>query len=105
MLRYFPSCKFTAARQEVSMRVKEYMASRGAAVMGCCRPGREEVSPGDLAVTICESCNIIISEGRPGAGMMSLSQWGEDHRPGLLPLPDKAGRKGGGPKPAEKNGL
>ncbi|MBR0442013.1 MAG: hypothetical protein IJK25_08775 [Firmicutes bacterium] len=75
MLRYFPSCKFTAARPEVSMRVKEYMASRGAAVMGCCRPGREEVSPGDLAVTICESCNIIISEGRPEAGMMSLSQF------------------------------
>ncbi len=75
MLRYFPSCKFTAALPDVSERAKEYMAARGAEVMGCCRPGHKDLAAGDTVVTVCETCNIIVSENRPDVFVISLSEF------------------------------
>ncbi|MBR0139375.1 MAG: hypothetical protein IJM17_03705 [Firmicutes bacterium] len=75
MLLYFPSCKFTGLRPEISLKVQSYMKSRGAKIAGCCRQGFGLPEAGDIAVTVCESCNLIISENRPGLELMSLAEF------------------------------
>ena len=76
MKYYFPSCKFTQMRPETSEKVKSYMASKGVRVVGCCRPGHKALSGwNDIAITICETCSIIIGENRPAAKVISLYEF------------------------------
>lgn len=72
---YFPSCNFTRLRPETSAKIKAFMASRGVRIMDCCRPGHKELRAGDTAVTICETCNIIVSENCPGVRCISLWEY------------------------------
>jgi hypothetical protein len=75
MIHYFPSCNFTAMKPEVSERIKNYMASQGVNVLGCCRPGRKELAAGDDVVMVCETCNILVGESRPDVNCMSLYEY------------------------------
>ncbi len=91
MLRYFPSCNFTKLRPETSQKARYYMRSRGADITGCCRPGHKLPGIGDTAVTVCESCNLIISENRPDIPLMSLAEFMD--RDADLVFPDYGGEK------------
>jgi len=76
MKYYFPSCNFTRLRPQTSEKIKEFIATKGVRVAGCCRPGHKAVSGwGDVAVTVCETCSIIIGENRPGAKVLSLFEF------------------------------
>ena len=44
MKYYFPSCKFTGMRPQVSEKIKRFMEEKGVRVVGCCRPGHKAVS-------------------------------------------------------------
>ena len=92
MKYYFPSCKFTQMRPETSEKVKSYMASKGVRVVGCCRPGHKALSGwNDIAITICETCSIIIGENRPAAKVISLYEF-IDSLPNF-PFPDYKGER------------
>ena len=76
MKYYFPSCNFTKLRPETSEKVKNFMASVGFRVVGCCRPGHKAVSGwNDTVVTVCETCSIIIGENCPAAKVISLYEF------------------------------
>ena len=92
MKYYFPSCKFTQMRPETSEKVKRFMASKGVRVVGCCRPGHKALSGwNDIAITICETCSIIIGENRPAAKVISLYEF-IDSLPDF-PFPDYKGER------------
>lgn len=84
---YFPSCQFTALMPGVSARIRDYMASRGAAVMGCCRKDHARFS--GTPVTICQTCRIIIEENHPGSDGISL--WEAVDADPDFPFPDCSG--------------
>ena len=89
---YFPSCKFTQMRPETSEKVKRFMDSKGVRVVGCCRPGHKALSGwNDIAITICETCSIIIGENRPAAKVISLYEF-IDGLPDF-PFPDYKGER------------
>ena len=89
---YFPSCKFTQLRPETSEKVKRFMDSKGVRVVGCCRPGHKALSGwNDIAITICETCSIIIGENRPAAKVISLYEF-IDGLPDF-PFPDYKGER------------
>ena len=92
MKYYFPSCKFTQMRPETSEKVKRFMDSKGVRVVGCCRPGHKALSGwNDIAITICETCSIIIGENRPAAKVISLYEF-IDGLPDF-PFPDYKGER------------
>lgn len=92
MKYYFPSCKFTQMRPETSEKVKRFMDSKGVRVVGCCRPGHKALSGwNDIAITICETCSIIIGENRPAAKVISLYEF-IDSLPDF-PFPDYKGER------------
>ena len=63
MYHYFPSCNFTRQFPEASRFLSEYTASHyGMIVEGCCRPSHKNLQEGDVAVTVCQNCSIIIRE-------------------------------------------
>ena len=84
---YFPSCQFTALLPDVSARIKAYMASRGAAVMGCCRKDHTRFT--GTAVTVCQTCRIIVEENRSDCECVSLWEWLD--RDADFPFPDLGG--------------
>lgn len=91
MVHYFPSCNFTRLRPETSEAAKKLMASLGAQVEGCCRPGHKELEPGDTAVTICLTCDMIIGEGAPQAATQSVWEYLDAQT--SLALPDHTGER------------
>ena len=89
---YFPSCNFTRLRPETSEKAKNFMASAGFRVVGCCRPGHKVLSGwSDTVVTVCETCSIIIGENRPAARVISLYEF-IDGLPDF-PFPDYKGER------------
>jgi len=87
---YFPSCKFTNLRPQVSEKIKQFMEERGVRVAGCCRPGHKALGGwGTEAITVCETCSIIICENRPGVKNLSLYEF-IDSLPDF-PFPDYKG--------------
>ena len=92
MQYYFPSCKFTQMKPETSEKIKRFMETEGVRVVGCCRPGHKALSGwNDIAITVCETCSIIIGENRPAAKVISLYEWID----GLagFPFPDYKGER------------
>ena len=75
MYIYFPSCKFTESHPEVSERIKAFLSARGVKIAGCCRLTHGGVSEGDTALTICQSCNIIVKENHPEARVVSVFEF------------------------------
>lgn len=76
MQYYFPSCKFTQMKPETSEKIKQFMETYGVRVAGCCRPGHKVLTGWDVtAITICETCSIIVRENRPGAKNISLYEF------------------------------
>lgn len=88
---YFPSCNFTRMRPDVSARIREYMKKKEIEVSGCCRPGQKKLDNGDTAVTICETCNIIIGENRPDVIRKSLYEVIDEDL--SFPFPDLQGEE------------
>ena len=86
---YFPSCNFTKALPEVSERIKAFLSTRGVEVTGCCRLNHAALTPDCVALTICQTCRIIIEENCPGVRVMSVFEYldGLDD----FPFPDYGG--------------
>ncbi|MBQ8919556.1 MAG: hypothetical protein IJ056_05580 [Acidaminococcaceae bacterium] len=92
MQYYFPSCKFTQMKPETSEKIKNFMATAGVRVVGCCRPGHKALSGwNDTAITVCETCSIIIGENRPAAKVISLYEFIDSLAE--FPLPDYKGER------------
>ena len=92
MQYYFPSCKFTQMKPQTSEKIKSFMESAGVRVAGCCRPGHKALAGvGDTAVTICETCSIIIGENRPAAKVVSLYEFIDSLAE--FPFPDYNGER------------
>ena len=92
MQYYFPSCKFTQMKPETSEKIKNFMASAGVRVVGCCRPGHKALSGwNDTAITVCETCSIIIGENRPAAKVISLYEFIDSLAE--FPFPDYKGER------------
>lgn len=91
MVHYYPSCNFTRLRPEASAAAKEWMASLGVVVEGCCRPGHKKLGPGDTALTVCQTCDMVIGENAPQAAVQSAWEY-LDSIPGLK-LPDHTGER------------
>lgn len=90
MVHYFPSCNFTRCCPEASEAAKKMMAALGVKVEGCCRPGHKKLEAGDLALTVCQTCDRIIGEGAPQAKL--ISAW--EYLDGLdIQLPDHRGER------------
>lgn len=65
MYVYYPSCNYTMASPEGSKRIKEYLKENyNMEIAGCCRPGLKKLNNEEVAVTICQSCSIIVRENR-----------------------------------------
>ena len=75
MVHYFPSCNFTRLRPEASEAAKNLMASLGVQVEGCCRPGHKKLETGETALTVCQTCDMIIGEGAPQAAVQSAWEY------------------------------
>lgn len=76
MTIYFPSCNFTRACPETSEKIKSYLKNHhGIEIAGCCRPDHKKPAPGDLALTVCQSCAAIIEENRPDISQLSLIEF------------------------------
>ena len=91
MQYYFPSCKFTQMKPETSEKIKQFMETYGVRVAGCCRPGHKVLTGWDVtAITICETCSIIVRENRPGAKNISLYEFVD--RLADFPFPDYNGK-------------
>ena len=90
MQYYFPSCKFTQMKPETSEKIKQFMETYGVRVAGCCRPGHKVLTGWDVtAITICETCSIIVRENRPGAKNISLYEFIDGLT--VFPFPDYNG--------------
>lgn len=86
---YFPSCNFTRQAPELSARIKAFLSERGVEITGCCRVNHKALAPDCMALTICQTCRIIIEENHPDARCMSVFEYLD----GLadFPFPDYGG--------------
>lgn len=75
MIYYLPSCNFTAAHKDDSMKIRAWMKEHGVTVAGCCRPTQKILKEGDLVLHNCTSCNLITSEASPQADQMSVYEY------------------------------
>lgn len=91
MFVYFPSCTFSKLRPMCSNRVQLFLASMGVVVSGCCRPGHKSLTAEDTAVTICETCSIIIRENCPDVKCISFSELMDSMS--YFPFPDYHGEE------------
>lgn len=89
MFVYFPSCNFSRLRPDTSQAVKEFLSGQGVRIEGCCRPGHKQLTKQDTAITICQTCAIILREQCPQTAQISLWEY-LDSLPGLS-LPDHTG--------------
>lgn len=75
MIYYLPSCNFTAAHKDDSMKIRAWMKEHGVTVAGCCRPTQNLLKEGDLVLHNCTSCNLITLEASPRADQMSVYEY------------------------------
>ena len=88
---YYPSCKFTEFSPKASELLVRYMHERyGARIAGCCRPGHKDLCAGDIAVTVCNTCQAIVMEDSPA---QSKSVWELIAQDDAFPLPDLHGTR------------
>ena len=88
-LVYFPSCKFTAKYPQTSQAIQRYLQGK-ARVAGCCRPGLDELTEGDTAVYICNTCAAFLRESSRAKTVLSL--WEVVLGDSDFPFPDHRGR-------------
>ena len=93
MIYYYPSCKFTAAHPELSEKIGSFLKERGIETAGCCRKTHGLPAAGDGALTVCQSCRMIVSENRPDCEVRSLFEYLDALPEGELPLPDLRGER------------
>ena len=75
MYVYFPSCNFTRMRPELSNELSEFMRAHGCEVAGCCRKSCTSLPNDAIPVTICQTCNIILSENHPSHSAISIFEF------------------------------
>ena len=75
MLVYFPSCNFTRTFPKTSEAAKEFMKKQGIRVEGCCRPGHKNLTAGEQALVVCQTCTLLIGERRPDIPLESAWEY------------------------------
>lgn len=86
---YYPSCKFTEFSPKVSALLTDYMQHHcDAIIAGCCRSEHALLTSGDVAVTICNTCQAIVQEDSP-ARVVSI--WELIAQDSSFTFPDKKG--------------
>lgn len=66
---YFPSCNFTHFFPQESEKVKHYLSERfGAEIVTCCHKSRNDFPIEDTALTICQSCSLMVRERESALG-------------------------------------
>ena len=75
MFVYFPSCNFTRTFPNTSSAAKEFMQKQGVRVEGCCRPGHKNLTAGEQALVVCQTCTMLIGERRPDIPMQSAWEY------------------------------
>ena len=60
MFVYFPSCNFTRTFPNTSSAAKEFMQKQGVRIEGCCRPGHKNLTDGEQALVVCQTCTMLI---------------------------------------------
>ncbi len=75
MLVYFPSCNFTRTFPNASLAAKEFMQKQGVRIEGCCRPGHKNLTAGEQALVVCQTCTMLMGERRPDILMQSVWEY------------------------------
>lgn len=92
MYIYYPSCNFTKNFPDTAKKLREYMKTQpDVKVAGCCHVTGELPKEGDIIVTVCMSCMVLLEERRPDVQQISLFEFLLTRKD--FPWPDKKGEK------------
>lgn len=76
MYIYYPSCNFTKNFPETAKKIREYMKTQpDVKVAGCCHVTGELPKEGDVIVTVCMSCMVLLEERRPDVKSINLFEF------------------------------
>ena len=81
MIYYLQSCSYTAYNERRNEKIRDYLASKGVFICGCCHYCGQLFKEGDTVLYICDSCVAVTEEVSPQVKTESLYSW-------LLKQPD-----------------
>lgn len=75
MIYYLQSCSYTAYNERANEKIRDYLASKGVFVCGCCHYSYPLFHEGDTVLYICDSCVAVTEEVAPQIETRSLYGW------------------------------
>ena len=75
MIYYLQSCSYTAYNERRNEKIRDYLASKGVFICGCCHYQGSLFKEGDTVLYICDSCVAVTEEVSPMVKTESLYSW------------------------------
>lgn len=75
MIHYIPGCDVKKNHPQSIEKIEQYMLGKGAHIDACCRTRKQLLEDGDIMVTNCTMCQIVMEETHPGHESISLYEY------------------------------